>query len=74
MRIVQTVGLAVQRHGPTIMTVAGVVGVVGGGVLACKATIKAETIIEDCKLNVNLVKDHIHEEKEYNRELCSRFF
>ena len=75
MNIVRTIGMTVQRHGPTIMTVAGVVGVVGGGVLACRATIKAEHVIEDCKLNVEVVKESgISDKREYDRELSKAYF
>ena len=70
MGFVQTVGMAVQRHGPTIMTVAGVCGVVGGGVLACRATLKVEQIMEDTRYNSEIVKESGYsDKKEYDKAL-----
>lgn len=70
MGLVQTIGMTVQRHGPTIMTVAGVCGVIGGGVLACKATLKVEKIMEDTRYNSEIVKETGYtDKKEYDREL-----
>ena len=70
MSLVQTVGMAVQRHGPTIMTVAGVCGVVGGGILACKATIKAEQVMKDTRLDSEVIKESAYtDKKEYDRAL-----
>ena len=70
MGLVQTIGMTVQRHGPTIMTVAGVCGVVGGGVLACKATLKAEQIIKDAQLNSEVIKESAYtNKKDYDRAL-----
>ena len=39
--------LIVQKHSPRILLVAGVVGVVGATVLACRATLKLPQILED---------------------------
>ncbi len=46
-----------KRHSPEILIAAGVVGVVASAVLACKATTKISTIIEEAKGNI----DQIHE-------------
>ena len=70
MSLIQTIGMTVQRHGPTIMTVAGVCGVVGGGVLACKATLKAEKIMDKTQLDAEVIRESAYtDEKAYDRAL-----
>lgn len=50
-------GLKLQKHSPEILLVAGTVGVVASTVMACKATLKVEEIIDDAKQKI----DTIHE-------------
>lgn len=49
-----------KKHSPEILVVAGVVGVVGSAVMACKATLKVNEVLEEAKENV----DKIHEAVE----------
>lgn len=49
--------LKLKKYSPEIMVVAGVVGLVASTVLACKATLKVNDILEDAKENI----DNIHE-------------
>jgi len=54
--------LIVRKNSPHIFFVAGVVGVIGGTVLACKATLKLEKTLEECKqdlLDVKLAKEAV---------------
>lgn len=46
-----------RKHSPEILLVSGIVGVVGSAVMACKATTKLSTILEETKDTV----DKIHE-------------
>ncbi len=70
MEVVTKIGRTVVRHGPTIMTVAGIVGVVGGGVLACKATIKAEDVMREHLINKESIGfNEYADEGEYNKAL-----
>lgn len=57
-------GLQCKKHSPTIMVGAGVVGVVAGAVMACKATLKVQPVLEEQKKQI----DAIHECME-NKEL-----
>ena len=47
----------VKKHSPAILIGAGIVGVVAGSVMACKATLKVNDILEETKENV----DKIHQ-------------
>lgn len=50
-----------KKHSPEILVVAGVVGVVGSTVMACKATTKLDSILNEAKDNI----DKIHEAAEH---------
>lgn len=66
------VGFALKKHSPEIMVVAGVVGVVAGAVMACKATTKLQGILDEGKEHVDavheLVKDENVPEEKYSEE------
>ena len=49
--------VVMSNHGPTIMTIAGVTGVVGAGVMACRATIKIQDVRLDTVANVEAIKE-----------------
>lgn len=46
-RLVKMTGLKIKKASPEILLVTGVVSIVGGTVLACKATLKADEILEE---------------------------
>lgn len=54
---INKVSFKVSKHSPEILMIAGVVGVVGSAIMACKATTKAGAIIEEAKEQI----DNIHE-------------
>ena len=56
-RSVNKVGLKIKKHSPEILVVVGVVGTVTSVVMACKATLKVNEIIDETKDTV----DKIHE-------------
>lgn len=58
------VGFKFKKYSPEILVVSGIVGVVASAVMACKATTKVSTILEDTKDSV----EKIHE-CENNKEL-----
>lgn len=50
-------GFKLKKHSPEILVVTGVVGTVASAVMACKATLKANDIIEEHKKNLNDIHD-----------------
>lgn len=54
-RTLNRTGLKLRKHSPEILLAAGVVGVVTSGVMACKATLKVEEIIDDAKNKIDMI-------------------
>ena len=50
-------GLKLKKHSPEILLAAGVVGVVTSGVMACKATLKVEEIVDDAKHKIDMIHE-----------------
>lgn len=46
---------SIKKHSPEILVVAGVVGVVGGAVMACKATTKVNDILDETKSQLDKI-------------------
>ncbi len=68
--------LLVKKHSPELLLAGGIVGVVGGTILACKATLKAPAIIDDAKAMLNAIdliaqaeNEEAKEEKHSEREV-----
>lgn len=59
-RSVHKAGFAVKKHSPLILTVVGTVGAVAGTVMACKATLKVNDILDESKETI----EKIHKAKE----------
>ena len=71
-------GLVLKKYSPEILTAAGVVGTVGATVLACKATLKVEDILDESKKKSNLINavhdgeievDAEYTDKDYSKDL-----
>lgn len=45
----------VQKHSPEILVVAGIIGGIAGAVMACRATTKANAILEESKENIDKI-------------------
>lgn len=67
-RTLNRAGLQLKKHSPEMLIVAGVVGVVTSAVMACKATTKIDTILEESKEKI----DTIHECVE-NPEMADKY-
>lgn len=63
-RLAGRTGLVAKKHSPEILMITGVLGIVTSTVLACRATLKAEDVIEEA--NAKIAK--IHEAKEMVEE------
>jgi len=68
-------GLILSKKSPEILLGVGVIGVVVGTVLACKATLKVESITKETKENLEKIGDarennseEIYSEKDYKRD------
>lgn len=65
--------LLAQKNSPSIMFGAGVVGVVGSTVLACKATLKLESVLSEAQNNLSIAKrlDHPdYSEDDRNKDIA----
>ena len=60
---VNKVVFACKKHSPEILIVAGCVGVVASTVMACKATTKLSTLLEETKDTAKLIHDKAEEAK-----------
>lgn len=62
----------IQKHSPEILIVAGIVGVVTSGVLACRATLKAKEILDSAKEDLELIDNALNDEEreEYTEEVA----
>lgn len=54
-------GYKVKKHSPEILVVAGIAGLVTSGVMACKATLKVNEVLDESKENID--KIHVATEK-----------
>lgn len=56
MKVVGRKGLIIQKHSPEILMVVGITGVVVSTVMACKAAVKAEAVIDHAQDQVDKIK------------------
>lgn len=61
-RSMHKVGFKFNKHSPEILIVAGVVGTVASAVMACKATLKVNDILEETKVEIDKVKTVVADE------------
>lgn len=60
--------LVIKKHSPEILLTAGVVGMVGATVVACKASTKAGKLLDDAKAKLDIIKEASEKfpEEEYS--------
>ena len=63
--------LSLKKNSPTLLFVAGVVGTVGATVLACRATLKAQTVVENAKKDLIDV-DVLQNRKQVDEEAARK--
>lgn len=72
------IGFKFKKHSPEILVVAGVVGITSSAVMACKATLKVNDIVDEAKQTIdtihNAVENHRHtsDGEEYTQEVANR--
>lgn len=70
-RTIHRAGLKLKKHSPEILVAAGTVGVVAGTVMACKATTKLSTILEESKEQIDQIHGYVEENgysEKYNEQ------
>ena len=77
-KLIQRGLLLAQKHSPEILLVSGVITVAGATVLACKATLKAQNVIDEHRNKMDKIKEARDDEqitleeysdKDYQRDL-----
>ena len=69
MRNVKMAMLKLEKYSPEILMVAGITGAVGSTVLACKATLKVDEVLEEHKEVIEKVHTTVEDESiEYSEE------
>lgn len=63
-RNLHKVGFKIKKHSPEILIVAGVVGTVASAVMACKATLKVNEVLEESKETIDKIHEGIEQEKQ----------
>ena len=72
------VGFKFKKHSPEILVTVGVVGVVASVVMACKATLKVNEIIDETKENIETIHDCVgkglktSDGEEYTQEVANK--
>lgn len=67
-RGVARTGLMASKNSPQILFGVGVVGMVGSTVLACRATLKLDEVLEETKTDLHRVKSYTNPEKYSDRD------
>lgn len=57
VRAFNRTGLKLKKHSPEILMTVGVIGVVASGVMACKATLKIQDVIDDAKQKIDMIHE-----------------
>lgn len=77
-RSVHKAGYKIKKHSPEILVVVGVVGTVTSAVMACKATLKVNDIVDEAKETIDKIHDGVEQEKHtadgvvYTQEIANR--
>lgn len=62
-RSLHKVGFKLKQHSPEILAVVGVVGTVASVVMACKATLKVNEIVDEAKDVIDTIHEGVEQEK-----------
>lgn len=64
-RVVSRAGLKLSKHSPEILMAAGTIAVIGGVVLACKATLHAEEVLDKHKDEMETINNAVELDEDY---------
>ena len=74
-RMFHTAGFKIKQRSPELLLTAGIVGVIGSTVMACKATTKIDTVLDETKQKVDIIHESVayghvvgREDVEYTEE------
>lgn len=62
-RSIHKVGFKLKKHSPEILAVVGTVGTIASVVMACKATLKVNDVVDEAKENIDKIHEGVAEEK-----------
>ncbi len=77
-RSVHKVGFKLKQHSPEILVTVGVVGTVTSVILACKATLKVNDVIDEAQETIEKIHEGVEQHKrtadgeEYTQEIANR--
>ena len=77
-RSLHKIGFGLKKHSPEILVAAGVIGIVASTVMACKATMKVNDIVDEAKDTIDTIHDalenhkHTSDGEEYTQEIANR--
>ena len=77
-RSLHKVGFKFKKHSPEILIVAGVAGIITSTVMACKATMKVNDIVEETKDTIDTIHNsvnkglHTSDGEEYTQEVANK--
>lgn len=72
------VGWTLKKHSPEILVTVGVIGTVASAVMACKATLKVNDVIDEAKETIDTIHDcvgknlHTSDGEEYPQEVANK--
>lgn len=76
-RTVARNSLHLQKASPEVLLGVGIVGMVGSTVLACRATLKVDTVLEEAEMKMDTARNLQHEdysEKDRSRDISLIYF
>ncbi len=62
--------LKLKTNSPHILFAGGIVGVVGASVLACRATLRLESVLDEVKEEIDDVKSDLDDTTEHKKDLA----
>lgn len=77
-RSVHKAGFKIKQHSPEILVTVGVVGTIASVVLACKATLQVNDIVEEAQETIERIHDGVEKKKkttdgtEYTQDIANR--